>query len=170
MHYEGAIESHGVPRYKDGAHWISRPRHEWPQEMIDADVAYVACMEKETFWSSIKPMHDAKLLWHFCRSYNPEILTAAPTDRPGETRFSLIRDRIAQDKRDSIHRHFDIIFPAERIHVCLRHEKSKFAAPGHILVDDTPGNCHEWTEAGGTAVLHTDAITTIKKLRELLHV
>ncbi len=172
MNYEGAIEAAGVPRYKDGAHWITKPRETWPPEMIAADKAYVDCMMRHDFWSGIKPMDDAHMLWGFCRGFQnqPRILSAAPSDRPGETKFSLIRERVAHDKRTSIWQHFDPTFPAEHIHICLRHEKATFADPGAILVDDTPGNCAEWTAAGGTAILHTDAITTIRKLRELLHV
>ncbi len=176
MNYEGAIEAAGVPRYKDGAHWISKPRDTWPAEMIAADKAYVDCMMRHDFWAGIKPMDDAHLLWSFCRPLQPRILSAAPTDRPGETKFSLIRDRIADDKMRSIWQHFDPTFPGDAIHICLRHEKATFAGRGpeygeqHILVDDTPGNCEEWTAGGGTAILHTDAITTIRKLRELFHV
>lgn len=167
MNYEAAIEAAGVVRYRDGAHWISRPRSEWPAEMIQADKDYVACMERPDFWTGIKPMGDAHQLWQFCRSWQPHILTAAPSDRPGETKFGLIRDRIAQDKRTSIWQHFDSTFPGDGIHVCLRHEKAEFSRPGAILVDDTPGNCSEWNARGGTAILHTDALNTIKILREL---
>lgn len=170
MNYEGAIEAAGVVRYCDGAHWISKPRDTWPPEMVAADKAYVECMARPDFWASIKPMADAHLLWDFCRTKNPSILTAAPTDRPGETKFATLRNCITQDKRRSIWRHFDSTFPAENIHVCLRHEKALFSGPGALLVDDTPGNCEEWTARGGTAILHTNAMTTITKLRELLYV
>lgn len=167
MDYEGAIVAHGVPRYRDGAHWISRPRAEWPQEMIDADRAYVACMAKETFWKGIEPMTDALDLWHFASSFSPNVLTATPLERPGDTTISSIRDRIAQDKRESIWQHFDPKFPADRIITCLRHEKAKYARPGAVLVDDTPGNCSEWEARGGTAILHKDARSTIDALKRL---
>jgi hypothetical protein len=169
MNFEGAIEEHGVPRYRDGTHWITRPRSEWPEAMIEADRAYVLCMAKHNFWSSIRPMSDAHLLWDYCRLLHTHVLTAAPSDRPGDTTFAGLFDEIARQKRESIHQHFDPTFPADHINVCLRHDKHTFAGPGHILVDDTPGNCTEWTAAGGIAILHTDAITTIRKLSELIH-
>lgn len=169
MNYEGQIAAHGVPRYREGAHWITQPRETWPQGMLDADVAYCQTMEHPEFWSGIQPMDDAHLLWQYCAPLKPQVLTAAPTDRPGETRFSLIRERIAQDKRASIWTHFDPEFPVEHIHVCLRHEKAQFARIGATLVDDTPGNCREWEEAGGIAILHTDALSTIRKLQEVYH-
>ena len=36
-----------------------------------------------------------------------------------------------------------------------------------MLVDDTLGNCQEWEAAGGIAIHHKDAATTIKRLRAL---
>lgn len=171
MNFEGAIERHGVPRYRDGLHWIARPRDEWPEAMVVADKAYVACMAKHNFWDSIRPMPDAHMLWHHCRTLDPYVLTAAPSDRPGDTTFAGLRELISKQKRDSIHLNFDPTFPADNIHVCLRHEKALFAeGPECILVDDTPGNCQEWIKAGGTAILHVDAISTIRRLQELYHV
>ena len=45
--------------------------------------------------------------------------------------------------------------------------KSKFAEPWNILIDDTENVIERYRKAGGTAILHTDARTTIKKLHEL---
>lgn len=169
MDFEGAIVAHGVQRYQEGAHWISRPREEWPAAMIAADIAYVEAMELPTFWSSIKPMADAHILWQFARTLQPHVLTATPSDRPGCDKFTVLRDRIAQQKRESIWGHFDPTFPADNINICLRHEKAAFAKLGSVLVDDTPGNCHEWEAAGGVAVLHKDALSTIRILQEIYH-
>ena len=108
-------------------------------------------------------MKDAQLLWDFCRSLDPHILTATPVN-------AHYRDRCAKDKLDSVHKHFDFRFPADRFHAVLRSEKKALAKPGAILVDDMPPNCEEWNAAGGTAILHKDALSTIKILRELLHV
>lgn len=176
MDYEGAIERAGVIRYREGAHWISKPRDQWPPEMIAADRSYTEAMCHPEFWKGIQPLHDAHLLWQFARPLNPHVLTATPPERPGDPRLGQIRDRIAQDKRESIWRHFDSAFPDDAINVCLRHEKAKFAggpSPAdaiNVLVDDTPGNCEEWTAVGGTAILHKDAVSTIRILRELFNV
>lgn len=176
MDFEGAIQRHGVTRFPDGLHWIARPREEWPAEMIAAAKAYVGCMAKHNFWDSIAPMPDAHVLWQHCRTLDPHVLTAAPSDRPGDQTFANMRGLIARQKRESIWSHFDPTFPADNINVCLRHEKANFAYEGHpqgnirnLLVDDTPGNCQEWVKAGGIAILHTDAISTIRKLQEIYH-
>ncbi len=91
------------------------------------------------------------------------MLTATPAS-------ANYKHRCAADKLHTIHRHFDPTFPVEHFHAVLRSEKRSYAHPGAILVDDMLPNCDEWTAAGGTAILHTDAVTTIRKLRELLHV
>lgn len=169
MNYEGAIREAGVVPYPEGAIWISKPRNTWPPEMVAADKAYVECMLRPDFWSGIKPMLDARILWDFCISLQApmDVLSAAPTDRNGETKFAEIKHLIAQDKRRSIWTYFDPHFPGDAIRICLRHEKASFAEPDAILIDDTPGNCEEWTARGGIAILHTDAITTIRKLKEI---
>jgi hypothetical protein len=170
MDYEGAIKAHNIKPYPEGAHWISKPRAEWPPAMVAADKAYVECMMLPTFWPSIKPLPDAHLLWQYARLFPTHVLTATPTDRPGEYKFSSIRNMIARQKRDSIWSNFDPTFPADCINICLRHEKASYAKPGSILVDDTPGNCQEWEAAGGVAILHKDALSTIRILQELSHV
>ena len=38
MNYEGAIAAHGVEQHHAGAHWISKPRDQWPPEMVAKSV------------------------------------------------------------------------------------------------------------------------------------
>lgn len=46
-------------------------------------------------------------------------------------------------------------------------KKAEFAQPWHILVDDTLKVVENYRNAGGTAILHTDANTTIKELSKM---
>lgn len=160
MDYEGGIAASGVVPYPHGKQYIHKPRSEWPQEMIDADAAYVACMARDDFWLGLKVLPDAKLLWGFAKRFHHHVLTALPN------RMEDYSKRIADDKRLSLRQHFGYI-PDYRIHTCLRHEKASYARPGAVLVDDTPANCEEWNKAGGTAVHHKDSISTIRVLNEL---
>jgi hypothetical protein len=159
--YEGGIAASGFTPYPHGKQYIHRPREEWPPEMVATDAAYVNAMARAGFWHSLAPLPDAHLLWNFSRLHDHHVLTALPN------RMDAHLERIAQEKRESIWWHFDPVFPDERMNLCLRHEKASFAKPGCVLVDDTPANCHEWEAAGGTAIHHTDATTTIKALRKL---
>lgn len=140
------------------------PPHQWTEEQATNDKKYRDAMADPKFWSTMPPMADAYVLWSFCRGFQgqPKVLTATPTN-------AHYRDRCATDKLATIHRYFDPTFPHESFHAVLRSEKKQYAA-GNLLVDDMRPNCEEWVSAGGTAILHTDAITTITKLRELLNV
>lgn len=53
--------------------------------------------------------------------------------------------------------------------VIVRHgtDKAKFAAPGRVLVDDTPKNIDAWVSAGGTGVLYTDPHDALAEIMEL---
>lgn len=48
--------------------------------------------------------------------------------------------------------------------------KYTFATPESIIIDDTLSVITDWVEAGGTAIHHTDAASTIASLDALLHV
>ena len=49
----------------------------------------------------------------------------------------------------------------------MSHDKFKWAAPNHILIDDFTKNTVPWDNEGGIAILHTDANKTIEKLEEI---
>jgi hypothetical protein len=40
---------------------------------------------------------------------------------------------------------------ANRLHV--GNDKHLLAGPGRLLIDDHPGNCHDWNESGGVSIL-----------------
>lgn len=46
-------------------------------------------------------------------------------------------------------------------------DKSRYAAPGVILVDDMPKSINPWMEKGGIGVLHKSAFETVVELRKL---
>ena len=47
-------------------------------------------------------------------------------------------------------------------------KKKDFASPTHIIIDDTKSIIDDWTKAGGVAIHHTDALTTISILDTLI--
>ena len=161
MDFDRKKIKHMAPWEKRAYHHL--PRREWTAEETLRDAELHKVMALPDFWTTMEPMPDAYLLWNFCRPYHPHVLTATPAN-------AHYRERCTKDKLRSIHHLFDSRFPVQDFHACLRHEKRAHAMPGHVLVDDMLPNCDEWTEAGGTAILHTDAVSTIRKLQELLHV
>lgn len=162
MDYDQHIKKWGCDWRGDLYHHL--PQSQWTVEQATNDTLYQDAMADPAFWATMGPMSDAHTLWSYCRPYRPHVLTATPISG------TAYRDRCAKDKIDRIHRLFDSNFPVEDFHACLRHEKRAFAVEGHILVDDMKPNCEDWSRSGGTAILHTDAVSTIRKLQELLHV
>ena len=135
------------------------PKDQWTAEEKERDAELHKVMALDEFWTTMQPMRDAHLLWDWCRPLHPHVLTATPNG-------AHYRERCARDKMGSIHQFFDSVFPAEHFHAVLRSEKQQYAA-GNVLVDDMPSNCAEWNAAGGTAILHKDAFSTIRILREI---
>ena len=43
--------------------------------------------------------------------------------------------------------------------------KFTYAEPGYVLIDDDKQNIEDWNKAGGTGILHRDALTTIALLK-----
>lgn len=107
------------------------------------------------FWGEMDPMPDAFDLWNYVAKYTPTVLTASGTtgDAPAE-------------KRVWVAKHLDL--PESRIIVVeASRDKSKHAAPNHILIDDSSRAIDPWIAAGGIGVLHTSAANSIAKLKEL---
>lgn len=54
-------------------------------------------------------------------------------------------------------------------HWCRKsHEKARFAAPGHILIDDRPKSIEPFVAAGGQGILHQDFPTSLMMLQRLI--
>ena len=51
-----------------------------------------------------------------------------------------------------------------------REDKAKYAKSDTILIDDKPNTIDEFNKAGGIGILHTDAVSTINKMKEILGV
>jgi hypothetical protein len=47
------------------------------------------------------------------------------------------------------------------------HNKQKYAAPNHILIDDREDIIKEWKSKGGIGILHSSTANTISILKEL---
>lgn len=161
MDYDSHVAGWLQPLW-NGRVYHNLPESEWTEEEATNDRRYKDAMADQTFWRTMKPMADAHLLWGFARTLEPRILTATPH---GATYAA----RCATDKLHTIHQHFDPVFPAEHFHAVLRSDKRLLAKQGHILVDDMAPNCADWEAAGGTAILHKNALTTIRILQEVFH-
>lgn len=107
------------------------------------------------FYADMDWMLDGKDLWNYIKKYKPIILSACPKSCIDESRKGKqiwLKNNIPNT-------------PA--IIVSNKKEKKQYAL-GNILIDDYEINCSEWEENGGTAILHKNTPTTIKKLQKIL--
>lgn len=105
------------------------------------------------FFRALPLMPDARLLFDAVKHRNPTILTGCP-----------FGDWAPPQKVDHAAEHF----AGTQIITCMAREKIKhLEQPGDILVDDKTKFQQVWEEGGGVFVHHTDAVSTIAKLRDL---
>lgn len=106
------------------------------------------------FFLDLPPMRDAWFLLESVRHLKPKVLTALP--KTGA-------DAVAVQKREWIARHIGDL----EVVTCLTHEKPDYCQPGDVLVDDRAVNRSAWEKRGGRYVLHTDALSSVRELREM---
>jgi hypothetical protein len=102
------------------------------------------------FWAELPWMKDGKALWSYIRPHSPTILSA-PTVNPE----SKVGKKIwLKNKVGSV--------PA-----ILDYDKSKYATPNSILIDDRKDFIDKWVASGGIGILHKNTSQTIKQLKDL---
>lgn len=110
------------------------------------------------FYRHLPLLSDAMKLWNYVKQFNPSILSAASNYVPASR----------QDKYDWVAEHLGLRGP-KVIVVDYPNHKQKYCKGKHsVLIDDNTKNCSEWINAGGTAIIHKSAESTIHKLKELM--
>ena len=103
------------------------------------------------FWENLSWHPGGKELWSFMSKLNPNILTA------GMGYGSEIGKQAWIDKN----------LQPPPVDVLMSQEKYRRASPTRILIDDTVKHVLKWESANGISILHTDASSTIAKLKSL---
>ena len=104
------------------------------------------------YWAGMDWMPDGKRLWSFVKHLNPTILSAP--SREEESKIG---------KRLWIKRHI----PGTKTILTPAAMKQNHSGENRILIDDTARNIADWESQGGIGILHTDAFSTIAKLKEI---
>lgn len=107
------------------------------------------------FFEIMEPLEDAFQLWNYLDGY-PRVICSATGHTVGA----------AEEKRNWVRRHLG--------HEAANHarlvrdavNKSKYAGPGIILIDDRRKAIDPWIAAGGIGILHVNATDTIAQLKE----
>lgn len=105
------------------------------------------------FWSKMDPMPDAFELWNYVKKYQPKILSA--TGSVGNA---------AEEKRAWVKQ---FLGDVPVFLVRKSEQKAQYAAPHHILIDDSKKSIEPWIKVGGIGILHKNAIETIQQLKGL---
>lgn len=159
--FDAALVSAGLPEKTDDS-FHHLPPSEWTDAQRNRDAMVRQVMERPDFWPSIPRMHGALgIVMASALTVGEEnvfVLTATP-------RVTEWRARIAEQKTKWAMENLG--FASRQVITCLRSEKAKWAGPHRILVDDLSANCDEWEAAGGVAIYHTDARSSVAKLLEL---
>lgn len=111
-------------------------------------------------FATLKPMHDAFVLLQYLNSTGVPVEILSSTARPENHKEISYQKDLWLDKHK-------ILFP--RNFVPGKSNKKKFADENSIIIDDTQSIIDDWNDAGGTAIHHTDALTTISILGSLLY-
>jgi 5'(3')-deoxyribonucleotidase len=105
----------------------------------------------EGFWKSMEWMPEGKELWDAAKKYNPIILTA-----PSRHQSSWAGKRAWLKEN------------LPKVPYIIESKKEKHADKDSVLIDDREKNIKKWRDAGGIAIHHKDAKSTIKKLKEIM--
>lgn len=138
-----------------------------PTDKISDDgIIWKAVSKQHNFWETLEWMPDGKSLWQVLQIIVGErnelvlkVLTGTPSSKKYEAevgKITWVRRELQKD--------------GPWVDVFMSMSKSKFlyAHPSHLLIDDREKNINEWRAAGGVAIHHKDAFTTIEALNELI--
>ena len=107
-----------------------------------------------TFYLDAPPMPDYKELWDFCKHHDPIFLTGVP--------HSIAHAE--EQKRQWVANWID---PHVKVICCFSKDKSKFASPGDVLLDDWDRYINNWKSAGGIFIVHKNAKDSISQLKDI---
>lgn len=124
-----------------------------PCKILD-NVDWEAVRSIPGFYENLPAMADMRLLYDYVEHLRPTVLTGVPKDVP-----EAPRNKIAW-----VRKHLGEKVP---VICCASREKSMYAGPGTVLVDDWEKYRHLWLAKGGRWVTHRSAVESVRQLREM---
>lgn len=111
----------------------------------------------EKFFSVMDKMSDADQLWKHITGLDVPVRICSATGH-----IKGAKD----EKRTWVETHLGDDVADSAIFVRKGEDKADYATPTSLLIDDRKKVIDAWTAAGGIGILHTDAASTIEKLKE----
>jgi hypothetical protein len=115
------------------------------------DIKYAA-----EFWRNLPQTEDCMKIWNAVKPYKPKILTSVSEHLGGvygKELWCFTNLGINSDYVYCSHKSCD---------------KKLYASPKSLLIDDYGQNIKDWQEAGGTAIHHIDADSTIQQFQDYI--
>ena len=108
-------------------------------------------------FARLEPMPD----FHMLRNYLDTL--DVPKQILSSTAYEETFETISRQKDEWLYEHY-VSWP-DPIFVPGKRHKYKFATPDSIIIDDTLSVIEDWRKAGGIAIWHKDALSTINQLK-----
>lgn len=123
-----------------------------PDKKVD-NVDWKKVANTAGFYGNIPPMPDMWSLWEYVEDLTPKpiILTGIPSSV----------EEAASNKRTWVTKHLGNV----QVICCPSKDKSLYAQPGDILIDDWERYKDRWIDKGGRWITHTSAKSTIAQLQ-----
>lgn len=103
---------------------------------------------KKDFFQQATTYEHTEKLYKLCRKYALHVRFLSCFTPESEKEF----ERVAQDKRDWIHKHIDPAIPDSDI-IIVQRGKHKYANASSLLIDDNPKNIKRWRDCYGTGII-----------------
>ena len=107
------------------------------------------------FWATLPPMPDKDMLWGYIAQYNPIVLSHPWDDASEEGKREWVAAELSPPPTDEK-------YTGDKYMFAVNEDGSP-----NLLIDDFEKYIGPWQAAGGIAILHTSAESTIKKLIDL---
>ena len=155
------LEKYGYPKWDDIA---------WNQydEYQKNEIRWAILKKHENFYDNISYLREGRRLWKFLKSYRPFVVSVFEGINSSETElFELWQDsrRNWLSNKLDINKFENVLFINEEVETIsfAVNENSK----SNLLIDDCVETCERFFNAGGIAIHHVDAKTTIKELKKI---
>ena len=155
------LEKYGYPKWDDNA---------WNQydEYQQNEIRWVILRKHENFYDNISYLREGRRLWKFLKSYRPYVISVF--EGVDQTEYNLCESwknsrRTWLINKLDINKFDNILFinkECEMTTFAINEEKKS-----NLLIDSCVSNCESFFNAGGIAIHHVDAKTTIKELRKI---
>lgn len=121
------------------------------------DLMYALVSNNLDFWTNLDWMPDGKQLWSYVQQYNPTILTGpmGPNSKRGKLKWCSRELGLGKNK----------VVITHTKHEEVRTVLKKGLIP--VLIDDLPKYVVPFSNAGGIAIHHSNAATTIEELQKI---